>query len=204
MHGPLLCLPVCVRDSPYTVLLSLSVFLSMCVWGCKVCRLWRRFAGDVGLWRELLDRTYSWWIATDEWQTMVTRANDDAGLWKTSFARLWSLQRNWTSGRCSVRTYEGHTSHISCLQFDETRIVSGSSDHSIRYGVRLSVCFFVSLSVCACVYARIHSASVWALARSHVWAHHMAPARQGVEHAEQYPSPPYLNWTRGHSAVPPV
>lgn len=43
--------------------------------------------------------------------------------------RLW---RNWTAGRCVIRTFIGHSQGISCVQFDSNRIVSGSSDSTIR------------------------------------------------------------------------
>ena len=31
-----------------------------------------------------------------------------------------------------MRTFEGHTQGVSCVQFDETRIVSGSHDKTIK------------------------------------------------------------------------
>ena len=62
----------------------------------------------------------------------MQRSSEQHGAWKETYLRLWRLHRIWTEGRCSVRTFEGHTSHISCLQFDDARIVSGSSDHTIR------------------------------------------------------------------------
>ena len=98
----------------------------------QVCRLWRHFADDSRIWRETLDRYFSWWIPADEWQAIVQRANEQPRAWKEVFLRLWRLQRNWIGGHFTVRTFEGHTSHVSCLQFDDTRIVSGSSDRTIR------------------------------------------------------------------------
>ena len=35
-------------------------------------------------------------------------------------------------GQCHVRTFEGHTGGISCVQFDGGRIVSGSHDKMIK------------------------------------------------------------------------
>ena len=35
-------------------------------------------------------------------------------------------------GQCHVRTFEGHTGGISCVQFDGGRIVSGSHDKTIK------------------------------------------------------------------------
>ena len=74
------------------------------------------------------------------------------------FAELFRLRRNWLNGYCNVRIFEGHTqggcvclsiclsvclsagllfssslyAGISCVQFDDTRIVSGSWDKTIK------------------------------------------------------------------------
>ncbi len=67
------------------------------------------------------------------------------------FAEKFRLKRNWLKGYCTVRTFEGHTQGtcacvclltsfvkhsflpgISCIQFDDLRIVSGSWDKTIK------------------------------------------------------------------------
>lgn len=67
------------------------------------------------------------------------------------FAERYRLRRNWLKGYCTVRTFEGHSQGllvptctftlqgliccclgISCVQFDDTRIVSGSWDKTIK------------------------------------------------------------------------
>uniref|UniRef100_A0A158P8E4 WD_REPEATS_REGION domain-containing protein n=1 Tax=Angiostrongylus cantonensis TaxID=6313 RepID=A0A158P8E4_ANGCA len=52
--------------------------------------------------------------------------------WKDAFSERYRLWRNWHAGRCVVRTFTGHTQGITCVQFDDDRIVSGSSDTTIR------------------------------------------------------------------------
>ena len=52
--------------------------------------------------------------------------------WKQVFRERFKLRRSWLSGQCHVRTFEGHTGGISCVQFDGGRIVSGSHDKTIR------------------------------------------------------------------------
>lgn len=42
-------------------------------------------------------------------------------------------QRNCLKGFCTARMFEGHTQGISCVQFDDTRIVSSSSDRTYTY-----------------------------------------------------------------------
>ena len=55
-----------------------------------------------------------------------------AVLWKSIFVERFKLRRAWLKGRCHVRTFEGHSGGISCVQFDGSRIVSGSHDKTIR------------------------------------------------------------------------
>ena len=52
--------------------------------------------------------------------------------WKSIFVERFKLRRAWLKGRCHVRTFEGHSGGISCVQFDGSRIVSGSHDKTIR------------------------------------------------------------------------
>ena len=52
--------------------------------------------------------------------------------WKAIFVERFKLRRAWLRGRCHVRTFEGHSGGISCVQFDGSRIVSGSHDKTIR------------------------------------------------------------------------
>ena len=52
--------------------------------------------------------------------------------WKAVFRERFKLRRAWLSGKCHVRTFEGHSEGISCVQFDGSRIVSGSHDKTIR------------------------------------------------------------------------
>lgn len=58
--------------------------------------------------------------------------------WKKVFAERYRLRNNWLKGRCTVRTFEGHSQGISCVQFDDTRIVSGSSDKTIKVSLQLT------------------------------------------------------------------
>lgn len=48
------------------------------------------------------------------------------------FIERHRLHRNWMRAHCHVRTFEGHTEGVSCVQFDDHRIVSGSHDNTIK------------------------------------------------------------------------
>ena len=50
-----------------------------------------------------------------------------------------TVERNWRRGRCTVRTFNGHTDAVMCLQFSETLshpifpvLITGSCDRTIR------------------------------------------------------------------------
>uniref|UniRef100_A0A914XB47 F-box domain-containing protein n=1 Tax=Plectus sambesii TaxID=2011161 RepID=A0A914XB47_9BILA len=101
----------------------------------RVCRLWRRYANEPYLWKKLCrtPRSYRLSCAAAEKKHLEQFTDcDGVVLWKEAFSERYRLWRNWYAGRCVVRTFEGHTQGISCVQFDADRIVSGSSDNTIR------------------------------------------------------------------------
>jgi len=60
------------------------------------------------------------------------RSQDSCLDWKSVFRERFKLRKSWLGGKCHVRTFEGHSEGISCVQFDGSRIVSGSHDKTIR------------------------------------------------------------------------
>jgi F-box/WD-40 domain protein MET30 len=59
--------------------------------------------------------------------------------WKDVYSERMTIERNWRRGRCTVRTLEGHTDGIMCLQFNETLshpafpvLITGSYDRTVR------------------------------------------------------------------------
>eukprot|EP00158_Paraphelidium_tribonemae_P005457 Partr_v1_DN27352_c1_g1_i2_m45888 putative Component of the SCF(sconB) E3 ubiquitin ligase complex involved in the regulation of sulfur metabolite repression, probably by mediating the inactivation or degradation of the metR transcription factor len=54
-------------------------------------------------------------------------------IWKFAFRERYRIRRNWELGNCSVRTFEGHTEGVTCLQFNEHFIASGSSDCTLKF-----------------------------------------------------------------------
>ena len=106
-------------------------------------------------WYNLVDSSWTCWkrlCFTPRWQlspqasqeqldkyignNTVTNGNESnnqlSNLWKAIFIERFKLRRAWLKGRCHVRTFEGHSGGISCVQFDGSRIVSGSHDKTIR------------------------------------------------------------------------
>ncbi|MCP9265560.1 hypothetical protein DINM_020889 [Dirofilaria immitis] len=105
---------------------------------CKcmlVCTAWRNLCMAPCLWKRLctLQRMFRLCSAeTENEQLKKHTTRDGVVLWKEAFSERYRLWRNWHAGRCVIRTFEGHTQGISCVQFDGDRIVSGSSDNTIR------------------------------------------------------------------------
>ena len=59
--------------------------------------------------------------------------------WKDVYSERMTIERNWRRGRCTVRTFKGHTDGVMCLQFSETLshpafpvLITGSYDRTIR------------------------------------------------------------------------
>ena len=59
--------------------------------------------------------------------------------WKDVYSERMTIEQNWRRGRCTVRTIEGHTDGVMCLQFSETLthpnfpvLITGSYDRTAR------------------------------------------------------------------------
>ncbi len=52
--------------------------------------------------------------------------------WKDVYSERCKVERNWRTGRCSVKEFNGHTDGVMCLQFDDNMLVTGSYDTTIR------------------------------------------------------------------------
>ncbi|XP_064483406.1 F-box/WD repeat-containing protein 7-like isoform X1 [Ornithodoros turicata] len=98
-----------------------------------VCRAWCDLVCDPYLWQRLCARP-QWRLspAAEKKQLQMARQCDGCVDWKDVFRQRYRLRRNWLRGSCHVRTFHGHTQAVFCVQFDETRIVSGSSDKTIK------------------------------------------------------------------------
>ncbi|KAH9363976.1 hypothetical protein HPB48_006976 [Haemaphysalis longicornis] len=99
----------------------------------SVCRAWRDLTRDPYLWQRLCALP-QWRVspATERKQLQLLRRLDGQVDWRAVFCQRFRLRRNWLRGSCHVRTFHGHTQAVFCVQFDDTRIVSGSSDKTIK------------------------------------------------------------------------
>ncbi|KAK4096442.1 WD40 repeat-like protein [Parathielavia hyrcaniae] len=59
-------------------------------------------------------------------QEAVTRS------WKAVYRDRWQVGYNWKYGRCSLKTFKGHTNGVTCLQMDDNILATGSYDATIK------------------------------------------------------------------------
>lgn len=52
--------------------------------------------------------------------------------WKMVYRDRFRIGTNWKYGRCSVKTFKGHTNGVMCVQFDERVLASGSYDSTVK------------------------------------------------------------------------
>ncbi|KAL2863424.1 F-box/WD repeat-containing protein [Aspergillus lucknowensis] len=52
--------------------------------------------------------------------------------WKEVYKDRFKVGTNWKYGRCSVKTFKGHTNGVMCLQFEDNILATGSYDTTIK------------------------------------------------------------------------
>jgi F-box/WD-40 domain protein MET30 len=52
--------------------------------------------------------------------------------WKDVYRDRFKVGYNWKTGRCSIKTFKGHDNGVTCLQFDQNILATGSYDTTIK------------------------------------------------------------------------
>ncbi|KAI1052527.1 hypothetical protein LB507_007680 [Fusarium sp. FIESC RH6] len=52
--------------------------------------------------------------------------------WKDVYRDRFKVGYNWKTGRCSIKTFKGHDNGVTCLQFDDNILATGSYDTTIK------------------------------------------------------------------------
>ncbi|KAK1766766.1 WD repeat domain-containing protein [Phialemonium atrogriseum] len=52
--------------------------------------------------------------------------------WKDVYKDRFKIGSNWKFGRCSIQNFRGHTNGVTCLQFEDNILASGSYDMTIK------------------------------------------------------------------------
>ncbi|KAK0711957.1 WD40-repeat-containing domain protein [Lasiosphaeris hirsuta] len=102
----------------------------------RVSQSWRRAVENQHIWRESFLR--------EKTSTYATSGNVKPGIglgvptvqptndWKEIYRVKAELDNRWKEGKARPVYLNGHTDSIYCLQFDESKIITGSRDRTIR------------------------------------------------------------------------
>ncbi|KAJ2967832.1 hypothetical protein NQ176_g9478 [Zarea fungicola] len=52
--------------------------------------------------------------------------------WKDVYRDRFKVGFNWKTGRCTIKTFKGHENGVTCLQFDQNILATGSYDTTIK------------------------------------------------------------------------
>ncbi|PHH64744.1 hypothetical protein CDD81_4006 [Ophiocordyceps australis] len=52
--------------------------------------------------------------------------------WKDVYRDRYKVGYNWKTGRCAIKTFKGHENGVTCLQFDDNVLATGSYDTTIK------------------------------------------------------------------------
>ncbi|KAM4057202.1 WD domain, G-beta repeat domain-containing protein [Hirsutella rhossiliensis] len=52
--------------------------------------------------------------------------------WKDVYRDRYKVGYNWKTGRCAIKTFKGHENGVTCLQFDDNMLATGSYDTTIK------------------------------------------------------------------------
>ncbi|KAJ2974304.1 hypothetical protein NQ176_g6130 [Zarea fungicola] len=101
-----------------------------------VSKTWAEVIHNQHVWRE------SFWREMGRTYATSTPVQPNTGLgipkmvpsndWKRAYQIKRQLNQHWREGKATPVYLSGHTDSVYCLQFDETKIISGSRDKTIR------------------------------------------------------------------------
>lgn len=61
--------------------------------------------------------------------------------WKSVYSERYTLEKNWRKGTHTIKSFIGHTDGITCLQFNQKHIITGSYDSTIKiWDIRTQEC----------------------------------------------------------------
>lgn len=52
--------------------------------------------------------------------------------WKSVYSERYKLEKNWRKGLCTIKTFQGHTDGVTCLQFNQKYLMTGSYDATVK------------------------------------------------------------------------
>nr|CAB3245414.1 F-box/WD repeat-containing protein 7 [Phallusia mammillata] len=105
----------------------------------QTCRYWRILTEDNLMWREKckeegISEPYVAKVLKHNWRNKKSFSAGTKSTWKAAFLRHVRIETNWREGKERIsKVLKGHDDHvITCLQFNGSRIVSGSDDNTLK------------------------------------------------------------------------
>eukprot|EP00475_Leptophrys_vorax_P046054 TRINITY_DN974_c0_g1_i1.p1 TRINITY_DN974_c0_g1~~TRINITY_DN974_c0_g1_i1.p1 ORF type:complete len:519 (-),score=109.12 TRINITY_DN974_c0_g1_i1:72-1628(-) len=88
-----------------------------------VCKEWSHLTQEPKLWKSLYVVSFG--------PRIVRIAEEQKVCWKDEYQSRFVTRRNWNNGRSNVMTLCGHNGSVTCLQYDDQKLISGSDDGSL-------------------------------------------------------------------------
>ncbi|KAF6041358.1 hypothetical protein EB796_000312 [Bugula neritina] len=122
--------------APDTIALKIFSYLdpvSLCQ-ASRCCYSWHELSTDSYLWKSLSCRKPYLFSPSLLNSLIIKYTKNDTGeiSWRKVFSEQYRISSNWRKGRCFIKEFSGHSEGVSCIQFDDERIVSGSFDTTIK------------------------------------------------------------------------
>jgi len=81
--------------------------------------------------RKQRDSTFSWDSRTANWEHRWQKMNQSVGIARRTMLDFYRAPRRWTSAPTIPRSFLAHKGEVDVLQFDDEKIVTGSSDRTV-------------------------------------------------------------------------
>ncbi|XP_023321127.1 F-box/WD repeat-containing protein 7 [Eurytemora carolleeae] len=112
----------------------------------RVSWVWHHYSVAPSLWKNLCSQA-PWKLSRKGSNTQIQRFGGEPD-WRCIFVERYKLRRSWLAGQCHVRTFQvwntktnspwsvmtltGHSGEVRCLHLQENKLVSGSTDLTIK------------------------------------------------------------------------
>lgn len=71
-------------------------------------------------------------IESSAWNTPQESLNRKTRPWKVVYSERYKVERNWRRGIYRYKQFRAHSDGVTCLQFDENRLITGSYDTTVK------------------------------------------------------------------------
>lgn len=129
---PVLCLP-----SELVAMVFAHLDASSLVRAERVNKSWHSLASSSPVWKEVFNTKYG--VRQHTTPPPIQMGGLGVGSkvvpsngWKKMYKARMTIDLRWKAGNASAIYFNGHTDSVYCCQFDETKIITGSRDRTIR------------------------------------------------------------------------